>query len=340
MQKIFLICLFLLNFSITSLAAPRFEADISVDETAKTVEEAKKTALSKALRQGINEVVLNISNEQSAQEINKLTDNQLEHFITGIMVLMEKSSDIRYIADLRIGVDGELLKAYMRENNMPLLLNAEQQFFIIPVLEKEDGSLDIWEEDNLWRQALLERQPFHKGNLDIRLIDKNLGNIATINADHINDLTDDKLNEILNFNRADGLYILKYSLKDNKVHIKSYPERTEDTTDIDKTSYSATIDSILPLLKPLTNPQSVPTTRPDTLENIEVVFNYRQLSEWATLKKQLDNNPQIQNINIISMSNGKVHFNFEYSGIIEKLQGQLSVYGYKMQSKGAYYVIN
>lgn len=340
MQKIFLICLFLLNFSLSAHASPRFEADISVDETAKTVTEAKKTALSKALRQGINEIVLNLSNEESAKEIDKLTDNQLEHFITGIMVLMEKSSDVRYIADLRISVDGELLKAYMKENNMPLLLNAEQRFYIIPLLEKEDGTLDIWGEENFWWQALLSKQPFHKGNLDIRLIDKNLGNISMAKADQVYNLTDNDINELLNFNRADGLYVLKYSLKDNKVHIKSYPENTEETSNIDKTSLPATIDTLLPFLKPLTNPNSVPVAKPDILENIEVVFNYRQLSEWTDLKKQLDNNPQIQNINIISMTNGKVHFNFEYSGIIEKLQGQLSVYGYKMQNEGAYYVIN
>ena len=256
------------------------------------------------------------------------------------MVLMEKSSDVRYIADLRISVDGELLKAYMKENNMPLLLNAEQHFFIIPLLEKEDSSLDIWGEENFWRQAFLTKQPIHKGNLDIRLIDKNLGNIAMAKADNIYNLTDNEITELLNFNRADGFYVVKYSLKDNRIHIKSYPERTEETSDIDKTSLPTTIDNLLPFLKPLTNPNSLPTVKPDILENIEVVFNYQQLSEWTNLKKQLDHNPQIQNINIISMSNGKVHFKFEYSGIVEKLQGLLSTYGYRMQNRGAYYDIN
>lgn len=45
--------------------------------------------MAKAVRDGLNEVVLSISTAQSADEINKLNDNQLQHFVSGIMVLME-----------------------------------------------------------------------------------------------------------------------------------------------------------------------------------------------------------------------------------------------------------
>ena len=72
------------------------------------------------MRDALSEIVLEISTDKSVKEINKLNDNQLEHFITGVMVLMEKTSDVRYIADLRISVDEQILKAYMAENNMPI----------------------------------------------------------------------------------------------------------------------------------------------------------------------------------------------------------------------------
>ncbi len=340
MQKFFTICLLLLAFTQTSIAEPRFETDVSVDETAKTVTEAKKKAISKAMRQGLNDIVLNLSNEQSVKEINNLTDNQLEHFITGVMVLMEKSSDVRYIADLRISADGELLKAYLKENNLPLLLNEEQEIAVIPLLEKADGTLDVWSEENFWWHDFSAKQPLHKGNLDIRLIDKNLGNIAMVKAETIYNLSANEINELLNFNQADSIYVLKYSLKDNKVHIKSYPNNEENTIDINKTSNSTTIDEIIPFFKPIATLHPTAKLKQNVLETIEIIFNYKQLSEWSSLKKQLDNNPQIQNINIISMSNGKVHFNFEYSGIIEKLQGQLATSGYNMRNEGAYYAIN
>ena len=97
-------------FAIPAVADPRYEADVNVDVTAATVTEAKKQAMAKAVRDGLNEVVLSISTAQSADEINKLNDNQLQHFVSGIMVLMEKSSDVRYIADLRISVNEDILK--------------------------------------------------------------------------------------------------------------------------------------------------------------------------------------------------------------------------------------
>lgn len=126
-------------FAIPAAADPRYEADVNVDVTAATVTEAKKQAMAKAVRDGLNEVVLSISTAQSADEINKLNDNQLQHFVSGIMVLMEKSSDVRYIADLRISVNEDILKAYLAENNMPLVAGEEQDVLAVPLLEKKTG---------------------------------------------------------------------------------------------------------------------------------------------------------------------------------------------------------
>ncbi|MBP5698357.1 MAG: hypothetical protein J6W96_02375 [Alphaproteobacteria bacterium] len=338
MLKIILSFCFSLIFSFSALAEPKFTADISVDETAANVTEAKQKAMSKAKRDGLNEVILGISTEESVKEINKLNDNQLEHFITEIMVLMEKTSDVRYIAKLRISVDENLLKAYMKENDLPLVLGGNSEITLIPLLEKEDGSLDLWGDDNFWRQALLNKLPIQKGNLKINLIDKNLGNIAMIKAERAYDLADGEYNELINFNRANALYVAKYSLKDHRVYVKAYPSRLTQNVDIDSSSPSDMLDRIIPFFKDTQKQTYQPAHY--SIEQINVIYNYSRLSQWTNLKQILDNNPQVQNIRISSMANGQVHFSFEYGGIIEKLQGNLDMSGYKMRLQGEHYVIN
>ena len=192
-------------FAIPAAADPRYEADVNVDVTAATVTEAKKQAMAKAVRDGLNEVVLSISTAQSADEINKLNDNQLQHFVSGIMVLMEKSSDVRYIADLRISVNEDILKAYLAENNMPLVAGEEQDVLAVPLLEKEDGTLDLWSDENIWRQAFQQRRDIRKGNLVIRDIEKNLGNITAVEANRIYDMADGEYNELADFNNVTGI---------------------------------------------------------------------------------------------------------------------------------------
>ncbi|MBR2274187.1 MAG: hypothetical protein IJ864_05130 [Alphaproteobacteria bacterium] len=338
LQKVLLSLFFGVVFSCNAIADPRYVADVSVDETAKTVTEAKQKAMSKAMRDGINEIVRGISTEQSVEEIDKLTDNQMAHFVTEVMVLMEKTSDVRYIADLRISVDGDILKAYLAENNMPIVLSQEIDAVVIPLLEEKDGALLLWENDNLWREALQNKHPLHKMNMNIRLLDKNLGNIAMAKATHVYDLPDGEYNELLNFNKADALFVAKYSLKDHKIYLKEYPSRLVQTIDIDTDNPESMVEKLLPLFKDITKEESASSAH--SIETIQVIYNYSRLSQWMTLKQILDNNPQVQNIQISSMANGKVHFSFEYGGVIEKLQGHLNMSGYNMHKEGEHYVIN
>lgn len=320
-------------------AMPRFDADVSVDVTAKTVNEAKQKAISKAMRDGLSEIVSAISTEASVKEINKLNDNQLQHFITGVMVLMEKTSDVRYIADLKISVDENILKSYMAENNMPIILRAEQQVSVLPVLEKADGTLYVWEDENFWRQAFLEKRSLHKGNMNIKIMEKNLGNIAMVKANRVFDLADGELKELLNFNHAEVLYVVKYTEKENKVLIKEYPSGKTQETKIVADKLAETADNTLALFKSGQRAAVEDNSASIMPERIEVVYSYTQLSEWIALKKLLEDNPQAQDIKLISMANGKVHFNFQYSGVIERLQGMLETNGYKMRQEGEYYVI-
>ena len=340
MKTVFISILLALGVIFQVQAEPRYEADVSVDVTAKTVTEAKQKAISKAMRDGLNEVILGISTEESVKEVNKLNDNQLQHFITGVMVLKEKTSDVRYIADLRISVDENLLKAYMAENNLPIALSETQEAVIIPLLEKEDDSLDVWGDDNFWRQAFVEHHYLRKGNLEISTIDKNLGNIAMVKANRVYDLADGEYKELADFNRADSIYVAKYSLKDKKIYVKGYPDRTVQEIVIENQKPEELVDGVIALLKPVKkNVSSQQAQYNMAPTQIEVVYSYPRLAAWMSLKQILDNNTQVQDIKIVSMSNNKVHFNFLYSGIIEKLQGTLEVNGYRMVREGEYYVI-
>lgn len=323
------------------VAAPRFETDVHVDVIAKTVTEAKKKAMAKAVRDGINEVVLRISTNKSVEEINKLTDNQLEHFITGIMVLMEKTSDVRYMADLRISVDGDILRAYLKENDLPLVFAEEKNILAIPVMEDKEGNLDLWGDENSWQKMFREYGSLHKGRINIIIIDKNLGNISMVKVNRLFELTDAEYKELASFNHVDGIYVLKYSQKDEKIYIKKYPEQENQEVMAKEGLSKVLIDKVLPYFKDDEDmvQLSGKDEKESVFEKIEIVYTYSKLSEWMSLKQVLENNVQVQDIKIISMVNGKVHFNFIYSGVIEKLQGTLAMNGYKMQKEGEHYVI-
>ncbi len=341
MKNVFLGIFFSIIFILYAQANPLYNAQISVDVSSTNVAEAKKQALNEATRKGLNEVILAISTQETVDEINKLNDNQIQHFISGIQVLMEKSSPIRYIADLKIEVNKDVLTSFIKENNLPYIISQTQNVTIIPLLEKEDGSLDIWSTDNIWRNAFLEKSNLQSGYLKFHNIEKNLGNISSINASNIYNMSTNKFAEISSFNSAEKILVLKYSIKDKKVYAKSFPSETITEFPIDTVSPSQMIDKILPQIKG--DKKQTPSTeilQSQTNQKIEVIYTYPSLNRWVNLKKQLEENHLIENLKIISIANKKVHFNFIYKGMIEKLQATLGLNGYNLKNNGDYYVIN
>lgn len=332
---------FILSGNVT--AKPLFEADVNVDITAENVVEAKKQAMAKARRDALNDVLLSVSTAQSVEELAKLNDNQIQHFISGVMVLMEKSSNVRYIADLRVTINEDVLKAYMAENNLPMVVGEEQTVLVVPLLEQNDGALDLWSDANFWRQAFIDRKDIRKGNLILHDIDKNLGNITAVEANRIYDMTEAEFADLSGFNNVEEVYVLKYSLKDGKVYVKSFPTREVNEVVIGDATPQDMIEAVLPFFKDVKKAaklENLDDNAEFVNQKIEAVYSYTKLSEWLSLKRFLEANAQVKDVKVISMANGKVHFSFIYNGVWEKLQANLALSGYKMRNEGGYYAIN
>ena len=338
-KKFFICLLFCLFFAISSSASSLFSIIVSIDETSDNVANAKKEALSKAIRNGLNDVILRVSTEETIAEISKLNDNQIQHFISGIQVLLEKSSDIRYIAELKIDVNQSVLQNFIKENNLPIIISQTQTALLIPLLETADGALDIWSNENIWREAFINKQNLQTGFLKFYNIEKNLGNITTVNANKVYNMTDGDFLEISSFNKVDNIYVLKYSLKDNKVYIKSFPDKTEIDVIIDSQPPSQMIDKVLPLIKS-NKKQSTPQNSTQSPTELNIIYNYPTLNKWIELKKLLENDPMVEELKIMSLANKKVHFIITYHGTFEKLQTTLGLNDYMLNNNGGYYAIN
>lgn len=336
-----LICLTIIT-SNQVFASPSFTANLSVDVTDENVATAKTKALSKALRDALNDVILGISTPKAVEEISKLNDNQIQHFIKELQILMEKSSDVRYIADIKVEIKEDILKEYLKENNFPLSINQTKDILLIPLFQKTDNTLNLWTEENLLRQELLNKTNLKGNVVNFHLIEKNLGNITAIKTQTIYDMNEKKFKELSQFNKTDSIAVIKYSLLEKKVYVKIFPSQKTLEKEITlRDSLSSMTDDILTLIKEATVETSTSTpTQTPAQAIINVLYTYPALSSWMSLKQTLENTPEVDEINVISIANKKVHFSFVYTGPIEKLQVELLQLDYELKNNGEYYVIN
>jgi hypothetical protein len=252
---------------------------------------------------------------------------------------MEKSSNIRYIADLKINVNETVLKDFIRENNFPIIISQTEEALIIPLLETADGSIILWENENFWRDAFLTKPNLKTGFINFHNIEKNLGNITTIDSTKIFDMTENDFIETSTFNQVNSIFVIKYSLKDNKVYTKSFPDKKIIEHEITTSTPTEMIDKILPLIKS-NKKNTVPTLTDEQKQNFNIIYTYQNLAQWITLKNLLEKEHLIENFKIISITNKKVHFVFTYLGSYEKLQTTLGLNGYNINNNGEYYAIN
>ena len=156
MRRLFLPVLLFVLFTVFSARAgqPSYSADVTVDVTADNASAARELAMRRANRQAVSAIAANFTTREGVTVLNKLTDDQLLNFIRETTVLEEKTSNVRYLAKLRITANDKILRQYLQEKNVPLVVASSAEVMVIPVFrEGPDMPALLWETESPWRAA-------------------------------------------------------------------------------------------------------------------------------------------------------------------------------------------
>lgn len=114
-------CSFLMLFLL--VAAPAFCADdyssvIDVDVTDSSAAVAREKAMAQANRQALDNAAASFASEAGMKIVHSLSSEQIQYFIKEATVLEEKSSNVRYIAKLKVTVRNDILRQYLQEKGV------------------------------------------------------------------------------------------------------------------------------------------------------------------------------------------------------------------------------
>ena len=103
-----------LMFAFPANAYEDYSSIVNVDVTDVNAATAKEKAMLDANRRALNEVTPKLANQAGIDLINSLSNEQVAYFIKDATVLEEKSSDVRYIASLKMTIQDDILRQYPR----------------------------------------------------------------------------------------------------------------------------------------------------------------------------------------------------------------------------------
>lgn len=339
------LCLSLFWSSLSAASDERFTVEIKVDVTDQNASIAREKAMNSANRAAITAVARRISTSDGAAKIAAMTDAQLVNFIKETSVLNEKNSDVRYMADLRIIINEDLLKEYMKEREIPLVLKNNTSVLIIPIFrEFADDMPLLWEVDNPWKQAW--------DNSDISSaikfipIQSSAGNMAALNASQAAAADALSLEKVMqmsgtsdvyvldaSYNGVEGLEITATSLSGSRYIIKVPGAKSSGAELFNQ----AVIESRRQLEQQILADK----TAAAALETeLTVLYPFQNLNQWIRAEQQIKNLNCVANLQVQAMAQGKTQFKLWYTGDIAGLQQQLRSRGYRLNDGGNYMILN
>jgi len=322
----------------------RFSVDINVDVTDANASAAREKAMSEANRAAVLAVAKRISTADGVTRINNLNENQLINFIKEVSVIEEKTSPVRYIAHLRIVLNEEMLKQYMKERDIPLLLTGNGKILVLPIFREFSSDKPLlWENSNPWKQAW--DNAANTSAVTFVSIPANTFNSSAITAEQALALDGEALSKIMhtdNFSDAyvldaiydgiDGLIVRASSYNGDNQTIRVSGSRSSGAE-----LFANAVETVKKQLEDYVSAQSISE---NSLENsIVVLYNFNRLSEWAAAEQALSNTPIINDVNVQAFANNKAQLKLTYVGSEDKLIKFLNSQAYTLHKRGDYYLL-
>lgn len=324
-----------------------YTVDVNVDVTDVNAAQAREKAMVAANRKAFETVVRKLTTSQGSSSLLRLSDDKIINFIKEVSVVSEKSSNVRYLADLKVTVSEPILKAYMNEKDIQSVVAAASKVVVIPVFREFEADRPLlWEDNNIWRKAWENKAP-RNSLVKINSIPLTDISRAEIDADKALAFDAQALQEVALNNNAsdvyvadavydgiDGLKVKLYSLKSsNAGEILIVPGDRNMSDDL----FARAIDEVSSKIENKVKAANIAESQ--LMSSIEVVYNFNSISEWIRTEKSLRTIAYVRNIQVEAMGAGKVQFKLEFVGSDDKVWAALRNKGFNLKDYGGFYLL-
>lgn len=323
-------------------ADERFAVEVAVDVTDQNASAARERAMSEANRAAIVAVAKRISTAEGAAKLAEMTDEQLINFIKEVSVIEEKSSSIRYLANLRVVLNEDMLRGYMTERGIPLLMGGHTRVLVVPLLRDMPGTMPLlWESTNSWREAW--EKSAQGAAAQFVVLPANATNYSLTDVTRLEAMDGEMLDKLMRFNRAEDIYILtaepdgngglevramSYSGDNRVIRVAGNPEQPDQL-------FAAAAEQTAAIIEGRVKQQNLQEAGLET--QATVLFEFSGLRQWVEAERVLKSIPYVKNIDVQAMGTHKAQFKLIFAGSTTKLLSALSEKGYALEENGNYF---
>lgn len=326
----------------------RYEVEVAVDVTDQNASLARERAMAEANRSALMEVANRVTTSEGAAVLTQLNDNQLLNFIKEVAVVSEKASGVRYLATLRIKFNEGILKQYLSEKGMPILVMNTSRVLILPVFrDSSAGQPQLWEDTNVWKKVWEEKAPRNR-SVKYAVAEANGTNDAVIDAERALSLDGVALDKLYRLNGVDDIYIVEgyYDGVDGAVvNMHSYKSgsnafekiRVPGDRDSGEALWEKAMSLVTAKIENRLKQQSVMESSVES--SAAVMYSFDSMSDWLATERRLKDIAAVKEVTIEALGSGRVQFRLVYRGSDEKLLQGLRSKNFDLINHGNFFIL-
>ena len=306
--------------------------NVNVDEIAESAAVARVTALKIGQKRAYKRLMKRIVPIEDFSNLPKISNKQLVQLVSGVEVLEEKTSPVRYLGKFVVRFKPSAVRSYLLNASVRFAETKSKAMITLPLLRVQ-ATLQLWDSGNLWLDAWREL-PKSDGLIDIIVPKGDPPDIADISPEQAVTGNAERIKSISQRYGAHGALLTVATIKDFRgKKIIELATSWLSPSGIDRTlikslkhkegrSLQRTLLSAAKFLRDEIEEdwkQSNLLRFEDSRELIAQT-NVRGLSDLISLKNKLETNSFVQRTEIVRVSRNSALIRIQYIGHPEQLR--------------------
>ncbi len=321
-----------------------FEArGIPVDVTAATVTEARERALTQGRVEALRVMVEHLATPEEATKLPPLQANQIIDMVREFSLANERTSAVRYIAEMTVRFDPDAVRRLLRASKIPFTEFLSKPMVLLP-LYIEGGKTQLWEESNPWREAWLRVKDrsalvplvLASGDTDITV-----AQVVGKDRDALQDLANryDAAGVIVARATANGdtLALVYSDLRGAAPPVDAAvgfaPQAGQSREDMMTGAATALARAVADAWKK-NNRFDVSVTA-----QLTALAPIKDLKEWVRMRDRLKDVPAVQHIDVQAITRDRAQVTLRYAGDQARLESALAQQSLTLNQQGGVWIL-
>lgn len=296
-MRYFLLGLFLL-IGLPAAADMYLVQDIAVDEVADNARLAREKAIAKAQQKAFYQLLYRLT--LTVGDLPDPTNEELLALVRDYSVSGEKTSPVRYMADVSVQFVPEAVQGFFEKNHIPYITFGAEKSLIIPLFDKDKKLL--WQDENPWLaawRATKSKSPLVPWTVPMG----DLEDMAAVTEENIDEAD---LSSLMKRYQALHAILAHATVTSDKVTIDVSPVAKNSFFDtfslteeidapLDKVLQRA-VSNVVEQLEQLWRQKNA--VRFDNPSSLNVIVPIDSLADWISIRKQLDSIQMIKSYHV------------------------------------------